>query len=95
MLFPTVAKISDKGQVLIPAKTRKAIGLEPGDNVYITLKQKERKVEIETIGKDLIKATYGMLANASKGRSMTDELVEERKRDLKREEKKYATSSFR
>lgn len=36
----STAKISKKGQIVVPMKIRKIIGLEPGDRVVFTLTKK-------------------------------------------------------
>jgi len=41
----SLATITAKGQVTIPAEIRKALGLKPGDKVAFTLNQGEVKLE--------------------------------------------------
>lgn len=81
-----VVKMSAKGQVVIPSKLRDQIGLRPGGTVLVTLTG-ERKVVIEPVPADPIEAACGMFHG---GPSLTKALLEDRKEDLAREEKKFA-----
>ena len=81
-----VVKTSAKGQVVIPAELRAWIGLRPGGKVLVALAG-GRKVAIEPVPDDPIEAACGMLQG---GPSLTRALLEDRKEDLEREEKKFA-----
>lgn len=85
MLFPQILDVSDKGEILIPVKIREALGIKPKGKVFLYPQIEEKKAEIESCPENIIEATYGMLASKD-GRLWTKELLEERKRDLKREE---------
>ena len=80
-----VVKTSAKGQVVIPAKIRQEIGLKPGGKVLVTSAGK--RAIIEAVPEDPIDATCGMLRG---GPSLTKALVEDRREELEREEKKFA-----
>jgi len=55
----TIVTFTAKGQILIPAELRKKFGITKGTpvNVY----EKENKIIIEPIKKDLVKAGRGLL----------------------------------
>lgn len=89
MLFPQVVDISDKGQLLIPVDFRRSLGIKPKGKVFVWPDEKEKKLTIRPLRKEnIVEATYGMLAS-NDGKSWTQELVEERRRDLIREETKF------
>jgi len=77
-----IVKTSSKGQIVIPAEIRKKLGIKPGQKVAFTLV--EDKALIEPLPEDPIKALRGIL----KGKpSMTKALLNERKKEIEREEK--------
>jgi len=81
-----VVKTSAKGQVVIPAKIRKEIGLNPGGKVLVTSAGKNTAT-IEAVPEDVIEATCGMFRG---GPSLTKALLADRREELEREEKKLA-----
>jgi AbrB family looped-hinge helix DNA binding protein len=82
-------KVGAKGQVVLPKELRERHGIRPGDEVLfddelgqITIRKAETKSEI-------IARLRGSLADPDDGgRSMTDELIAERRRDREREDRK-------
>jgi AbrB family looped-hinge helix DNA binding protein len=82
----TIVKTLAKGQIVIPAEIRRKIGLKPGRRVLVTL-EGERKVSLEPLSDDPIRELRGILKG---GPSLTGELLEERRKDRKREEEKFA-----
>lgn len=80
-----IVTTSPKGQVVIPAEIRKAIGLESGQKVSVELRHEE--IVIKPLPKEPIKSLRGKF---SSGSSMTQALLKERKEDAKREESKAA-----
>jgi len=77
-----VVKTSSKGQIVIPAEIRKKLGIKPGQHVNLVLA--DGKAVITPLPEDPIKALRGAL----KGKpSMTKALLQDRKREIEREEK--------
>lgn len=85
-LVPTFIDVSNKGQILIPAKMRKAMGIVPGGKVILYPFAKDEKIIVESVNKDPIEAACGLLASKDK-RLWSAELLKERLEDLKKEEK--------
>lgn len=85
-LMPTLLNVSNKGQILIPVDVRKAMGIKPNGKVLLYPLVNNKSVLIEPIKEDTIEAACGMLANGSK-KSWSEELIKERLKDLKKEEK--------
>lgn len=83
-LMPTTIDVSQKGQVLIPADFRRLLGIKPKGKVIILPRVMEKKLVIEPIDEEPIKAACGLFATKD-GQSWTKELIQERKKDLKRE----------
>lgn len=73
----SIVRTSPKGQVVVPAELRRAIGLEPGDLVRVT-HAGGRRVLIEPIGNDPVRAVQGMLKD---GPSLTEALRRERQEE--------------
>jgi AbrB family looped-hinge helix DNA binding protein len=77
-----IVKTSSKGQIVIPKEVRKKLGITPGKKVLFRIVGKH--AEITPLPEDSIKAMRGILKG---GRSLAKELLAERKRDNKIDEK--------
>lgn len=76
-------KVSRKGWVVIPREIRERYGIRPGDRVHIV--DYAGRIAIVPALQDPIRQGRGLL----KGRpSLTEALLEERRRELEREERK-------
>lgn len=69
-----VATVSTKGQLVIPARMRDALGIGPGDRVALTLE--DGVILLRPVSERLVDETRGMFSD---GRSMADELQKERR----------------
>jgi AbrB family looped-hinge helix DNA binding protein len=69
-----VTTVSTKGQLVIPARMRDALGIEPGDRVALTLE--DGVILLRPVSERLVDETCGMFSD---GRSMADELQKERR----------------
>jgi AbrB family looped-hinge helix DNA binding protein len=69
-----VATVSTKGQLVIPARMRDALGIEPGDRVALTLQ--DGVILLRPVSERLVDETRGMFSD---GRSMADELQKDRR----------------
>jgi len=81
-----IVKTSTKCQIVIPAKLRKELGIEPGGKVLIE-KFDDCHALISAVPDDPIKSLRGIIQG---GNSMAQELLEERREDNLREEDKTA-----
>ena len=77
------AKVSAKGWVVIPAPLRKKYGREPGSTVEIL--DAEGRIILFPSMKDPIEEACGMLTG---GASLIQELLDERAKELEREEER-------
>ena len=77
-----IVKTSTKGQIVIPKEIREKLGITPGQRVLFHIVDKH--AEIIPLPDDIIKALRGILKG---GPSLTKELLAERKRDNKIDEK--------
>jgi AbrB family looped-hinge helix DNA binding protein len=77
-------KISQKGWVVIPAELRKKYHLKPGDEIEMV--DYGGVIALVPVLKDPIKQGYGIL---KEGPSLTQALLDERKQELEREQRKY------
>lgn len=76
------AKISGKGWIVIPKELRDKYGIKPGDRVHVV---DYRGIAIIPAMKDPIRDALGMLQD---GPSLTEALVEDRRREREREDAK-------
>ena len=79
VVAPAVANITlgAQGRFVIPAPFRKALNLGPGEHLLIRIEEKHLVVEKPTAVEQRIHARF----QDAKGRSLADELIEERRRE--------------
>lgn len=80
-----VVKTLAKGQVVIPKEIRKTLGIKPGTRFHVRVEGKE--VVLFPLPDDPIRALRGIVKGAP---SLTKALLEDRREELEREEKKLA-----
>jgi AbrB family looped-hinge helix DNA binding protein len=80
--MPTVLT-SAKGQVVIPKKERDRLGIKPGTRVVVTAV--DDHIEIRPLPENPIEHFHGFFKD---GPSLTKALLEERRKERMREEKK-------
>ena len=76
-------KIGEGGRVVVPAKYRKALDLKPGDDVILVLEDGE--VRITTLPRVIQRAQEMVRRHNPEGRSLVDELIQERRDEADRE----------
>jgi len=79
------AYVTTKGQLVIPARIRRKLGIKPGTKICFI--EREHEVLFQPLTKEHIRNLAGMLKSPT---SATAELLAERKLDKKREDKKLA-----
>jgi AbrB family looped-hinge helix DNA binding protein len=79
-----IAKVSKKGWVVIPHDIRERYGIRPGDKVHII--DYGGRIALVPALKDPIRQLHGMFEG---GPSLTEALLEDRRRELEQEERKY------
>ena len=72
-----VTRISEDGSVVVPSAFRKALGLKPGAPVFLVLDDDE--VRLLTLRRAIRRAQEIVREYVPKGRSLVDELIEERR----------------
>jgi len=77
------AKLADGGRVVIPAEYRKALGLRTGDTVIMQLDDGE--VRLFTLDRAIRRAQELVRQYIPEGRSLSDELIAERRAEAARE----------
>jgi AbrB family looped-hinge helix DNA binding protein len=82
LIMPTVVT-SAKGQVVIPKKERDKVGIKPGTRVVV--EAVDDHIEIRPLPENPVEHFYGFFKG---GPSLTKALLEERRKERKREEKK-------
>jgi AbrB family looped-hinge helix DNA binding protein len=79
-----IVKVSKKGWVVIPHDIRERHGIRPGDRVHII--DYGGQISLVPAFKDPIRQMHGMFKG---GPSMTEGLLEDRRWEREREERKY------
>ena len=78
-----MTRIGEGGRVVVPARYRKVLGLEPGDDVILVLEDGE--VRITTLPSVIQRAQEIVRRCNPEGRSLVDELIRERRDEAARE----------
>ncbi len=84
-----IVRTSAKGQVVIPAEMRRKIGLKPGARAMVWLRN-QREVVIEAVPADPIEAACGSFRDPEHPVSYVEALMQEKREEREREEKKLA-----
>ena len=75
-----IATVTSKGQIVIPAKTRRRLGIETGTRLF--LEERDGEIVLKPINPDYFDQVAGVLKGPV---SLTRKLLEERKADRERE----------
>jgi AbrB family looped-hinge helix DNA binding protein len=77
------AYVTTKGQLVIPARIRRKLGIKPGTKVCFV--ERGGEILFQPVTKEYIRSVCGMLKSTT---SVTQELLTDRKKDKEREEAK-------
>ena len=78
-----VTNLDKSGRIVLPAHFRKALGVKPGDQLILSLKDGEVRIFTPREG---IKRAQGILRRyIPEGRSLSEELIQERRIEGARE----------
>ena len=75
------AYVTTKGQLVIPARIRRKLGIKPGTKVCFV--ERGGEILFQPVTKEYIRSVCGMLKSPT---SVTQELLADRKKDKEREE---------
>ena len=77
------AKIDKSGRLVVPAQFRRALGVEPGDELILALEKGELRIFTRRVA---IRRAQGLVRRYIPGdRSLVDELIQERRAESSRE----------
>jgi AbrB family looped-hinge helix DNA binding protein len=79
----TRLRVNENGRVVIPASFRKALGINPGDEVILSIEEDE--LRITTMKRRIERAQRHVRKYVKPGVSLVDELIAERREAAKRE----------
>jgi AbrB family looped-hinge helix DNA binding protein len=80
-------KVGAKGQVVLPKELRDRHGLRPGDDVVFDDADGDIRIRRAKTKAEIIESLRGSLAGP--GKPLTELLVESRRRDREREDRKF------
>lgn len=75
------ARVTSKGQLVIPSRLRRKYGIKPGTKIRFI--ERDREILFQPVTREFIRGVCGMLESET---SVTRELLKERARDKEREE---------
>jgi AbrB family looped-hinge helix DNA binding protein len=70
-----ITTVSTKGQLVIPAEMRTALGIQPGTRIAVT--QDGSRIVLEPVSEELVDRTRGMFSGKP---SLSEELKRERRK---------------
>lgn len=76
--------VGARGRVVLPAALREQLGLKEGDRLVLTV-QPDGSVKLVSL-REAVRGLEGIYAHLDPGRSWSDELVQERREEARREE---------
>jgi AbrB family looped-hinge helix DNA binding protein len=76
-------RVNENGRVVIPASFRKALGINPGDEVVLRLEEDELRITAQKHRLD--RARRLVRKYIKPGRSLADELIAERRQAARKE----------
>jgi AbrB family looped-hinge helix DNA binding protein len=79
----TRLRVNENGRVVIPASFRKALGINPGDELILSIEEDE--LRITTMKRRIERAQRHVRKYVKPGVSLVDELIAERREAAKRE----------
>ncbi len=77
------ARVTSKGQLVVPARLRRKYGIKPGTKICFI--ERDSEIVFQPVTREYIRSVCGMLRS---GTSATEELLRERAKDKEREETK-------
>lgn len=75
-------RLDTQGRILIPVAIREQLGLKPGDALYLAVE--DGKLSVMTL-RESVRRVQRLVAAKTKGRSLVDELIAERRAEATRE----------
>ena len=78
----TMTRVSEGGRIVVPSAFRKALGLKTGDPVIVVLDDEE--VRLLTPRRAIRRAQEIVRRHVPEGESLVDELIEERREEVRR-----------
>jgi AbrB family looped-hinge helix DNA binding protein len=76
-------RVNENGRVVIPARFRKALGINIGDEVVLRIEDEE--LRITTLKRRIKRAQRLVRKHVKPGRSLVDELISERRESARNE----------
>lgn len=75
--------LGDRGRIVVPAKVRERLGLHSGDRFILTVEE-DGSMRLVNV-RDQVERIRGIFAHLAPGRSLSDELIAERRLEAERE----------
>ena len=78
----SMVKLDKNGRLVLPIQFRKALGFKPGDELILALDEGQLRIFTR---REAIRRAQGLVKHLAPGRSMVDELIQERRAESARE----------
>lgn len=85
-MTPEQTRLGENGRIVIPAAFRKALGYEPGE--VLVLSVEDDGLHIQSVRQQIARAQAIVRKYVRSSRSLSDELIAERRREVARESKR-------
>lgn len=80
---PMRARLDKNGRIVLPAACRKALGLHPGD--VVTIRVEDCEARVVPLDESIRRVQAIVRQHFGPGRSLSDELIAERRAEAERE----------
>ena len=87
--------VTQKGQVVIPSSIRRKLGILDGTRIKVELNEQTCYIILKPITRESIRKFRGILKVKPEGRLATEQLLDDRMEESRREEEKLAKHGTR
>lgn len=84
-----------KGQIVIPSSVRKKLGIQEGTRFNLEVDEVRFEIVLKPITRESVRKFRGILKAKAGAKPVTEQLLEDRREDLKKEEEKLGKHGTR
>jgi AbrB family looped-hinge helix DNA binding protein len=78
-------RVGERGRVVLPARVRRSLGVEPGDVLALELDESDRTLRVRTAA-EVARSARGLLRDVALAVDLAAELIADRREEARRED---------